>query len=49
MQAGPSGAGAAHLNGGECVMHSFKLPPNDTIRWSPARKAAVVDGVRSAD
>jgi hypothetical protein len=28
-------------------MHGLKLPPSDTIRWSPARKAGVVDGVRS--
>lgn len=28
-------------------MSDLDLPPSDTVRWSPYRKASVVDGVRS--
>jgi hypothetical protein len=28
-------------------MPDLDLPPSDTVRWSPYRKALVVDGVRS--
>jgi Protein of unknown function (DUF1153) len=30
-------------------MLDLELPPSDTVRWSPYRKAAVVNGVRTGE
>ena len=30
-------------------MPDLELPPSDTVRWSPYRKAAVVNGVRTGE